>query len=282
MKFNAEGFKLICNISKDSLYDWLTKEMTKYYGEKNVVCVNGYLFCVGNINMMLCAHIDTVHKELPSEIWQKTVDSEKNLDKKQVLWSPQGIGGDDRCGVYAILSILKELGEGVKPYLFFSTDEETGGSTTKKAAKEIQELIYDINFLIELDRQGTEDSVYYKCGNKDFKKWIDSFGFVEAQGTFTDICTLCSTWKVAGVNLSIGYEKQHTKDEVVYPVALMKTVKKVINIINDTKKELYFPYAPVVDMWENKNKYNTETKSIIEQHGWIWDVATESWVLPKK
>ena len=38
--------------------------------------------------------------------------------------SPQGIGGDDRCGVFALQSIYAAAKK--KPWLLFTCDEETG------------------------------------------------------------------------------------------------------------------------------------------------------------
>lgn len=235
IEINVEGFKLLCQASKKDLLEWLTEQMTDYYGKENVYNPGDYLFCAGNLPMMLCAHVDTVFHEQPNTFFY-------DKDKKTIS-SPQGIGGDDRCGVYSILCILKELGDGNKPYLFFSSDEEVGGASTKKAAIEVKDRIHAINYLIELDRQGKEDSVYYKCGNKKFKEWIDSFGFVEAKGSFTDICTLCKEWDLAGVNFSVGYIGNHHVSEVVHLDHLASTIEKTLNIIKATDKETLFTFC---------------------------------------
>lgn len=233
---NIDGFKMICQASCDDLREWLAKELTAYYGAGSVIANEDYIFCIGNCGTGLCAHLDTVHKEQPETFIYNAQDN--------TMSSPQGIGGDDRCGVYAILRILYELKEkNVKPFLFFSTDEETGGSTTKKAAKEVKSRAFGINYLIELDRQGSKDSVYYKCDNKEFKKWIDSFGFVEANGSFTDICTLCKEWDLAGVNFSVGYTKNHTLAEIVNFNDLEATIQKTIRIIENSKPDEMFLFC---------------------------------------
>ena len=118
-----------------------------------------------------------------------------------------------------------------KPYIFLSTDEEVGGSTTKIGAKDCKDLAKGINFILALDRQGSVDSVYYQCDNKEFKKWIDDHGFTEAQGTRTDICTLCDEWDVAGVNFSVGYYSNHTERETVHLDELYVTLEKCMYII---------------------------------------------------
>lgn len=235
IKINVEGFKALCQAEKFDLLTWLTRQLSEYYGKNNVVAPGDYLFCAGNIPMMLCAHVDTVFHEQPSEFFYDEV--------KRTISSPQGIGGDDRCGVYSILAILKELGEGKRPYLFFSTDEEVGGASTKKAAVEVKSRIAGVNYLIELDRQGEKDSVYYRCGNTKFKKWIDSFGFVEAQGTNTDICTLCKEWDLAGVNFSVGYFDNHRVVEHVDFSMLESTIEKVLDIIKSTDGETLYTFC---------------------------------------
>lgn len=228
---NVEGFKMICQTSKDDLLEWLTAQMTEYYGKQNVVATEEYLFCAGNQKMMLVSHLDTVHKKLPSKI----------VETATTLKSPQGIGGDDRCGVMAILTILKEIGPESRPYLLFTTDEETGMSSTKKAADDLMQRIAAVNYIIELDRHGKDDAVFYECGNDVFIKWILSFGFKEKEGTGSDIKVLSDKWDLASANLSIGYESEHTVDETVYPHRMRETIDKVKKIIAETNPDVLFP-----------------------------------------
>lgn len=228
-----KGFINLCKPNKDDLYNWLKDQMVEYYGKDNVVAQDGYMFCIGNSHIGLSAHIDTVFTQPPYEF----------VDVNGELSSPQGIGGDDRCGIYGVLHIMRNMeAEGKKPFVFLSTDEEKGGSTTKVGAKYCKDFAEPINFIIALDRQGKEDSVYYECNNKEFKRWIDSFGFIEAQGSRTDICTLCDEWDVAGVNFSVGYYQNHTEKERVVFGELENTLKKCMNIIHasDPKRKFNF------------------------------------------
>lgn len=255
---NVDGFKLICQATRYGLLEWLTREMKEYYGDNNVVATDEYLFCIGNVNMMLCSHLDTVHKRQPKQfVYNRAAET---------MTSPQGIGGDDRCGVFSILTILNEM-DGVKPYLFFSTDEETGMNTTRKGATDLKKLCLGINYIVELDRQDTDDSVYYECGNQEFKDWINSFGFVEAQGTGSDIKVLSSEWEVASVNLSIGYKKQHTTSEKVYFNDVRKTIDRVKQIIRATQPGRFFPL-------QKKTQYGTYGNGTnIRVHFYIGDTV---------
>lgn len=233
---NTDGFKKLCLPVKEDLLAWLYQQLSEYYGLGNSVNGGDYLFFSGNCPTMLCAHLDTVHKRQPTTI----------IDDGVHASSPMGIGGDDRCGVYAILSVLKATeAEDKRPYLFFSTDEEVGGASTKRAAQEIKNRVAGVGYMIQIDRRGKQDSVYYKCGNAKFKKFIDEHGFVEAQGSFTDICNLSPVFDLASVNLSCGYYNEHYPEEKVVYAELQATIDKVIQIIADTKVDVIYPYCEV-------------------------------------
>lgn len=233
---NKEGFKQLCLPMKQDLFQWLHQQLSEYYGLANTVNGGDYLFFSGNCATMLCAHLDTVHKRQPTKI----------VDDGVRVSSPMGIGGDDRCGVYSVLAVLKAIeGTGKKPYLFFSTDEEVGGASTKKAAQEVKNRVASVGYMIQLDRRGKQDSVYYKCGNDKFKEFIDAHGFVEAQGSFTDICNLSPVFDLASVNLSVGYYNEHHVDEYVVYDEMQATIDKVVSIIADTKDDVIYPYCEV-------------------------------------
>ena len=69
--------------------------------------------------------------------------------------SPQGIGGDDRAGVYMILEIIKQA----NCHVLFCEDEEIGDIGAKKFVKSNMPL--PVYYIIELDRQRHNDAVYY-------------------------------------------------------------------------------------------------------------------------
>lgn len=240
MKFNFKGFKLICQAPTMELLEYLTIQMTEYYGEENVIKDDKWLYCKGNVPITLCSHLDTVHKSLPETVWYEP--------ELQIIKSPQGIGGDDRCGVYISLEMLERMGEENKPHLFFSTDEETGSASTKEASKYLMEnnkdIIDSLNFLVQLDRKGTNDSVYYNCDNVTFKTMINSYGFVEQPGSRTDISILCADWNLAGVNLSCGFNNEHRVEEFV-SIAIMKdTSNKLFKIIQSMDLDIRYSYSP--------------------------------------
>lgn len=165
-----------------------------------------FLYAEGDAPYMLVAHLDTVHKSLPSII---CYSKDGNY-----MMSPQGIGGDDRCGVYIILELLKKLM--LKPYVLFTMDEEIGGVGASAFIDYMcKHDLPDLKYIVEYDRKGADDCVFYDCDNKDFTEFVEQFGFVKAYGTFSDISIIAPEFGVAAVNLSSGYYNPHTEHEYV-------------------------------------------------------------------
>lgn len=219
-------FEKILRLNQNDLKNWCFYYLRKRYKKKEVLKTKDYLYAKGNIPVLLVAHLDIVHEEMPKIIV---------YDKEQkILWSPTGIGGDDRCGVYAILKIVKEF----KPYVLFTTEEEKGGLGAREFTKQISTL--PVNFIIELDRRGNGQAVFYDCGNKEFKEYILSFGFEEKIGSYSDVRTLSVEYDIAGCNLSAGYYNEHTTTEHIYLEHLQNTINKVKQILLDRDNHKFY------------------------------------------
>ena len=196
-------FEQICKMTQPEV----KKYMEDYLSANNydVDNVDGYLYAepkYDRVPVLLVAHMDTVHKEVCREI----------INNNGKLSSPQGIGGDDRCGVYMIMNVIKELHCPV----LLTEDEEVGCIGAHMFAK--SEYIADlgVNYMIEFDRRGSNDAVFYSCDNKNFKAFVEENSpLKEVQGSYSDISVLMSAAKLAGVNISCGYYNAHTRDEYV-------------------------------------------------------------------
>lgn len=198
---------------------------------KKVVRTKKYIYAIGNIPVALVAHCDTVFPQPPEDIYY---DSEKG-----VMWSPDGLGADDRAGVWAIIQIIRN---GLRPHIILTTDEEKGGVGAETLIKDCPNPIADIKYLIQLDRRGANDCVFYDCANDEFVEYVESFGFVEAYGSFSDISTICPAWKIAGVNLSIGYVDEHSFSETLFVGVMNRTIKLVIRMLKDAKNAKTYEY----------------------------------------
>lgn len=222
----------LLKMSQEELLDFCYIELIKR-GYKNKDIVYGdYIYAKGNIPVLLIAHCDIVHKDIPTTIV---------YDKQQrILWSPTGIGGDDRCGVYALLKICEKF----KPYVLFTTDEEIGCVGAKKFTKDFDEL--PVNFMIEIDRRGNNQAVFYSCGNKEFQNYILSFGLDKQIGSCSDVKILSTEFDIAGCNLSAGYYNEHTTSEHIYLEHLDNTIAIVERILKDTKNHKFYDCQEIV------------------------------------
>lgn len=100
----------------------------------------------------------------------------------------------------------------------------------------------ELKYIIQLDRRGDNDCVFYDCWNEEFMNYIMQFGYEMALGSFSDISTICPAWDIAGVNLSIGYRDEHTYGERLYLNPLMRTIEKVEKMLEDIDNVPMFKY----------------------------------------
>lgn len=233
----------IVKLTQEELYI----AIKKHYKNKLLSCAEGeYITVKGDIPVMLVAHLDTVHQEIVKHICKS--------DDGNIIMSPQGIGGDDRCGVFALMQIYKNLPSGNKPYLLFTCDEETGGNGAYAFAQDfengsVDHDLYDMNFLIEIDRMGLMEAVYYDCDNPDFEDVFLGYGFDTHYGTFSDICYIAPIMGCASVNLSAGYYNAHTYHEYINIDHLMYTVDCVTDLLLGDVE--YFEYIETDKKWKN-------------------------------
>lgn len=218
----------------------LYNKLRKIYAGKALACKNSYVLVRGEAPIMLVAHLDTVHKEPVREICK--------TNNGNILMSPQGIGGDDRCGVYALCAVYEQAP--VKPWLLFTCDEEVGGVgaeqfCTKHKLGKLPPEVDGMKLLVEIDRKGKDDAVYYDCGNDEFEEYITSKGFKTQWGSFSDISYIAPELGVAAVNLSSGYYNAHTQHEYINRKHLNATVQKVLSIVADAAKPEFPKYEYV-------------------------------------
>ena len=164
-----------------------------------------YLIAEGTNSIALLAHLDTVFNERTRKNIQTYYDPDHG-----VIWSPDGLGADDRAGVFMILSLIMETE--FRPNLIFTTDEESALTGAKDLAA-IPCPFKNLSYIIELDRQGHRECVFYRCGNTNFQGYIHTFGFFPKVGSYTDISVIGPAWDVACVNLSVGYYEEHSYAE---------------------------------------------------------------------
>lgn len=228
-------FEQLCGLSQAGMKKTLGKYLHNKY--KTIIETKDYICAEGDIPIALVAHMDTVFPMPAKEVYYDRV--------KNVIWSPEGLGADDRAGIFAILQILKK---GLRPHIILTTDEEKGAVGASILAQEDCPF-KDLRYIVQLDRRNSCDCVFYDCDNPAFTEYIENFGFVEAIGSFSDISMICPAWKIAGVNLSIGYRDEHSISETLNVGHLLSTIDKVTKMLQETKIPT-FEYIPCTNRYK--------------------------------
>jgi len=206
----------------------LMRHLRTQVGRDIITDNNNYIYRKGNIPLCFVAHIDTVSKnKIEIEI------------KRNVITNKHGIlGADDRAGVYALLQILRVSHPDKTPHILFTNYEESGGIGVKQFCKDIKEMP-NINLFVELDRCNANDYVYYIDIPQEVKDYIESFGFVEDYGSYSDIYDLTKTFRIPSVNISVGYYHQHTVREFLVLDILDNTIDRCLAMCDDYLDTLY-------------------------------------------
>lgn len=218
----------------------------------------GYLYAEGTIPVLLVAHMDTVHRQPVEQICYS--------EDKAVAMSPQGIGGDDRCGVWMILQILRTA----NCHVLFCEDEEVGCVGAKKFTK--GSLRPRVNYIVELDRRGSNDAVFYRCDNPEFEDFVTSFGFETANGSCSDISYIAPYLETAAVNISCGYYCEHQRHEYIHLEEMELNAARVAQMV--TQQTEHFEYREQQDSFFGGRVYQYS----------MWDTASEretyKWLSP--
>ena len=255
----SADLKSLLKIKRKNLIKQLNKVSTKHNGKSWLIIPDNNI----KHNICLVAHIDTVHNEVKNKKLYHDV-------KENIMFSPNGLGADDRAGVYAMLKIYSMMPEDKKPILLFTDFEESGGIGASSCSS-YSDTLNNISYFIELDRHNNNECVFYNGEDNTFIKHIESYGFKENIGTFSDISILGTMYNVSSVNLSIGYYHEHTLHEYLNVNDMNDTIDKACKIIrdHDYKTKWTLPAGRKYryhfdDYWDHDNDYNN-----------IYDIETE-------
>lgn len=214
------------------LTQWLKENNIEYYIDesKNVYATKKisdelpedfYFPCV-------IAHTDTVHTIDKINVVEEQLPNAQGEIKLSLkayndTGHPTGIGGDDKCGVFACLTLLKEL-----PYLkaAFFVSEETGCHGSRKADPEFFTNVgYGIQFdapenwmitekcfgQVLFDRQ----SEFFEVCNEVLTEGMVNEDMKYMVHPYTDVYALRGKFNFSCINFSIGYYNYHTRNEYV-------------------------------------------------------------------
>ncbi len=207
----------------------------------NVYNKENYLFFRQKNNdakVLIDCHLDVVYN------WNKTGNDRVYItDDKRYLWSPYGIGGDDRAGVHIALWLMNSKVSKYCDFVFTNSEESgcIGASVFNNDWKG------KVNYLalIGLDREG-RDFVVYHYYDSEWIKFIEKVTNRKMSiGSYSDIAEF--EFGVCGVNLGIGYYNNHRGSAEYVSIEDMlrcySDAKKLIEeIVKVDKKWVYTAY----------------------------------------
>jgi putative aminopeptidase FrvX len=219
----------------------------------NIYCTKGD----ADIYPCVVAHTDTVHNNNHIDVRTELKKNCRNVLKEaykgyDAKGKPTGIGGDDKAGVFACLTLLLEL-----PVLkaAFFVSEEIGCKGSKEADEAFFENVgYAIQFDAPYDYMVTEVSsgvplfdrrseFFKKANNVLIEYIIPEYG----SHPFTDVYALKKLFDFSCINLSIGYYEHHTANEYVILEDVENGIKIGREMIASLGYEKYKKrYVPVV------------------------------------
>ena len=233
----------LVNYLHEKKYEYYLDGMNNVYITKQTDDVE-YFPCV-------VAHTDTVHNIDTINIVEEQLPNEQG-DIKLALKAynddnnPTGIGGDDKCGVFACLTLLDQL-PNLKVALFVS--EETGCHGSLNADDGFFE---NVGYVIEFDAPGNSMVTEYCWGVQLFDRDGDFFNVCNEVLTegfnsrndyqshpYTDVMALKRKYNFSCINFAIGYYNYHTKHEYVVVEDVFNGIKTGKNMIEKLGNKLY-------------------------------------------
>jgi len=311
--FNLDKFKELLSVpsktyQEEDMVEYICNELenipaVSYYRDDmmNIYATKGEL-TEGEFYPMFIAHTDTVHHKV-----DKIIVKEENLIRSNTFGksfgndevpclkaytedgNPTGIGGDDKCGIFICLELIKQLDK-VKIGLFVS--EETGCHGSSKCD---ENFLKDVGYITQYDAPGNHliseicsgvrlferDSEFF---TKTLKVIEESFGneMLVQSHPYTDISQLKKKSDVSCINMSCGYYNMHSNQEFVSVDDVTKAIDAGKNMVKELGYRKYeYVYKPIVytpqtvmnslvqyddeDENELETIHNLETIDVIEE-----------------
>ncbi|RNB92522.1 M28 family peptidase [Brevibacillus fluminis] len=198
--------------------------------------VCAFVFCGQGPTILLSAHMD---------IFQELEESRQIVQEGTTLYSTSGIlGADDRAGIAVILEIIKNIHQtnfNGTLKIAFTVGEEIGLIGSQQLDPM---FLYDIDSAIVVDRRGNRDIVTSYAGIIPFCP--DSYGLLFEQagalagmedwkvteGGSSDAKVFFQKFGIPSVNLSVGYQHEHTERETVDYFATFQTATLILTLLH--------------------------------------------------
>lgn len=220
-------FNNILKRTDEELLQWLPNVIIRMgYHQSKLHLDSDYIFAVGDTSTLLIAHLDTKYRIRPQTM----------LSDKGILWSPEGIGGDGRCGVYASLEVTKRMDLGKKPSLLFVTDRQGQGKGPNglfKFQANFPKCHPKITHAFVMNHRGYKDMVVYEPKALTFTETVvNQTEFQALHGHHPVTHYLGLAWQIPVCALPMGYTlgvggeyivKKHLSNAIKQTTDLLKS-----------------------------------------------------------
>lgn len=227
----------ICSILSKMNIPYYLDEHYNIYATKGELNDGEYYPCI-------VAHTDTVHHSLEPIIIQEEMLPNFNNELKlsyrgiNTYGGRVGIGGDDKCGIYAAIRMLTHLPK-VKAAFFVS--EENGCWGSRYADPKFFE---NVGYAIQYDSpEGNtvsktlmgeslydSKSKFGKTVERLLEKYV-GYDVEYCHHPYTDVYCIKTQFNIECINLPAAYYLYHTKNEYVVVEELINNVKMGVKLI---------------------------------------------------
>lgn len=235
-QFKIMEYLMRCNSQEKKKF--IDKYLIQQYGRDRCVITKDYTIAFGDIPIGLISHVDTVFEE--TKKYKKYINLYYD-EKRHTMVCPGSPGFDDSAGCFCLIEIIRR---NFRPTIILCEGEEMGVLGGQKMVKDIPICPIELKYIIELDRQGKNDCVFYGCDNPEFENYIETFGFITDLGSYSDISIIGPAWGIACANLSCGYFNEHTYFEILRVDFLFETINKVEQMLKNADSAPKFAYIP--------------------------------------
>jgi putative aminopeptidase FrvX len=213
------------------------------------------------------SHTDTVHNIDTINISEEMLpNAQREIKLSYKAYNdqgnPTGIGGDDKCGVFACLTLLQEL-----PYLkaAFFVSEETGCHGSLKASEDFFSNVgYGIQFDAPENWMITEkcfgqvlfdrETEFFETCDKVLTEGMNQNDMQYMVHPYTDVYALRGKFDFSCINISIGYYNYHTKNEYVVVEDVFNGIDMGRKMIENLGNKLHYKKSVSYD-WRTRSVF---------------------------
>jgi putative aminopeptidase FrvX len=213
------------------------------------------------------SHTDTVHNIDTINISEEMLpNAQREIKLSYRAYNdqgkPTGIGGDDKCGVFACLTLLQEL-----PYLkaAFFVSEETGCHGSLKASEDFFSNVgYGIQFDAPENWMITEkcfgqvlfdrETEFFETCDKVLTEGMNQNDMEYMVHPYTDVYALRGKFDFSCINISIGYYNYHTKNEYVVVEDVFNGIDMGRKMIENLGNKLHYKKSVNYD-WRSRSVF---------------------------